>query len=383
MAKTKKYLDYAGLKTYHEKAKSEYDGKYALKGEAGNVDLSNYITRDEIIETSSGEKLNIIDSIQFAYDDASDYYSKFYVSDDSGDDATPIINKVIALWNFYNDNKDKNYALKSEVVDLDTLKQVVAEAPHIKKEKVETLPPEADGVENVLYLVPRSNTEDGDYFDQYLLIDGKWDPIGSTKTNLANYYTKDEAQAAIDEAMAGVDIESISNDDIDLLFKSLPEGFVPYPANGLYPSPDNFLRVWAGEELIAEKESPEYIWREEYSNKGITRVEMPNSVIRAQANAFSRNYLKSVTTPDGFTIIGESIFAYNNLTSITIPDSVTHINTSAFYGNQLTSVIIPDSVTNIGTSAFKGNPIETVYISKGTEFKDNSFPEGAEIIYRD
>lgn len=170
----------------------EMGEQFAKKGEVADVDLSNYIAKNTVIETGNGEKLNVMDSISFAYDDASDYYTKFYISDDSGDDTTPIINKILALWNFYNDNKDKDFALKSEVVDLDTLKQVVAEAPHIKKEKVETLPPEADGVENVLYLVPRSNTEDGDYFDQYLLIDGKWDPIGSTKTNLANYISKDD-----------------------------------------------------------------------------------------------------------------------------------------------------------------------------------------------
>lgn len=192
MAETKKYLDYEGLKTYHEKAKSEYDGKYALKGETGNVDLSNYIAKDTTVTDLDGNEVNAIDAIQSAYEMSNDLNDKYYAFDDTGDDSTPLVAKKIALWNFYNDNKDKDYALKSEVVDLDTLKQVVAEAPHIKKEKVETLPSEADGVENVLYLVPRSNTEDGNYFDQYLLIDGKWDPIGSTKTNLANYISKDE-----------------------------------------------------------------------------------------------------------------------------------------------------------------------------------------------
>lgn len=339
MADTKKYLDYDGLKIYHEKAKSEYDGKYALKGEVPEVDLSNYPTNEGVDKKISDAIANDVEG---------------------------------------------TFAKKDEIVDLDTLKQVVAESKHISAKIVEALPEEDSAVSNVIYLVKKDG-DNNNVYDEYLFIDGQFELIGDTSTDvdLGDYLTKEEGQAAIDEAMAGMNVETISGDEIDLLFKSLPEGFVPYPANGLYPSPDNFLRVWAGEELIAEKESPEYIWREEYSNKGITRVEMPNSVIRAQANAFSRNHLKSVTTPDGFTIIGESIFAYNNLTSITIPDSVTHINTSAFYGNQLTSVIIPDSVTNIGTSAFKGNPIETVYISKGTEFKDNSFPEGAEIIYRD
>lgn len=220
MADIKKYLDYTGLRVYDGKLKEFIASEYAKSGGAADVDLSNYIAKDTTITDLDGNEVDAMFAIQEAYQYSTDFYYKFYAFDDSGDDPTPIVAKMIALWNFYNDNKDKSYALKSEVVDLDTLKQVVAEAPHIKKEKVETLPPEADGVENVLYLVPRSNTEDGDYFDQYLLIDGKWDPIGSTKTNLANYFTKEEAQAAIDEAVAsaGGSVESITAQEIDALF---------------------------------------------------------------------------------------------------------------------------------------------------------------------
>lgn len=223
MAETKKYLDYAGLKTYHEKAKSEYDGKYALKGEAGNVDLSEYTTDTEVDEKIKNTYLGIIDVIWGPI--IKEEYEQ-YINQNGWVDFNQYVtrnpskaNEVLRLFNNYDydllntdiyssnsylltttanllngliDVTEQTYAKKSEVVDLDTLKQVVAEAPHIKKEKVETLPPEADGVENVLYLVPRSNTEDGNYYDQYLLIDGKWDPIGSTKTNLANYISKDE-----------------------------------------------------------------------------------------------------------------------------------------------------------------------------------------------
>lgn len=339
MAKIKKYLDYEGLKTYHEKAKSEYDGKYALKGETGNVDLSNYIAKDTTFTDYDGNEANAIDAIQEAYERATDFYTKFYAFDDSSDDSTPIIAKLMGLWKFYNDNIDKEFALKSEVVDLDTLKQVAAEAPHIKKQKVETLPPEEDGVENVLYLVPRSNTEDGDYYDQYLLIDGKWDPIGSTKTNLANYYTKDEAQAAIDEATAGMNVETISSDDIDLLFKSLPEGYEPYPANGLYPSDGELGTIWAGNEVIRnDVDDWEVMLDGHLSDQGITRIEIPAAA----------------------TQIGQLTLA-NNLLEI---------------------AVIPDTIERVSNKALSGNPIKKVYINKNTKFEPDSFPDTAEIIYR-
>lgn len=414
MAETKKYLDYEGLKTYHEKAKSEYDGKYALKGETSDVDLSNYPTNDGVDKK---------------------------ISDAIANDIDPVFSK------------------KDETVDLDTLKQVVAESKHVSAKIVETLPGLDSAVANVIYLVKK----DGDInnvYAEYLFIDGDFELIGDTSTDvdLGDYFTKKEVQAAIDKAVAGMYIESISNDDIDLLFKSLPEGFVPYPANGFYPSPDNFLRVWAGEELLAEIDSPTKInkvypptKREDftYNNKGVTRVEYPKSITRLEngsftghlltsaiipgnissiekfalsdgeltsvtipnsvtsigdhaftgnklqtvsipnsvtnigANAFEANQLTSVSIPDSITNIEEGTFSFNQLTSVSIPNSVTNIEYDAFMDNQLTTVTIPDSVTSIESNAFAANPLKTVYMSKDTKFETDSFPESAEIIYRD
>lgn len=312
MADIKKYLDYEGLKTYHKKATSEYDDKYALKGEAGDVDLSNYPTNDGVDKKISDAIANDIDGV---------------------------------------------FAKKDETVDLDTIKQVVAESKHISAKIVETLPEADSAVGNVIYLVKKDGDENNVY-DEYLFIDGEFELIGDTSTDvdLGDYFTKKEVQVAIDKAMASADIASISNDDIDLLF-----AFKPYPANGLYPSPDNFLRVWAGEELIEEIESPAKVNNNQFRKKDVTRVELPSNV----------------------TSIEEYAFSYNQLTSVIIPNSVTNIAMGAFSDNQLTSVTIPDSVTSIGRYAFVRNPLETVYISKGTEFDDNAFPESAEIIYRD
>lgn len=303
MADIKKYLDYEGLKTYHKKATSEYDGKYALKGESSDVDLSNYPTNDGVDKKISDAIANDIDG---------------------------------------------TFAKKDEVVDLDTLKQVVAESKHLTAQIVETLPETDGAVSNVIYLVKKDG-DTNNVYDEYLFIDGEFELIGDTSTDvdLNDYPTKNEIDAAFNKLIASLDIESISNYDIDsLFFKDLPEGFKPYPANGLYPSPDNYLRVWTGggldskaKKLIAVKESPTEIKASEYEGKSVGRVEMPDSVARIGARAFA--------------------------------------------DNMLTSAFIPSGIANIEEGAFELNPIKEVYISRKTEREDGVFGYGTDITYRD
>ena len=70
------------------------------------------------------------------------------------------------------------------------------------------------------------------------------------------------------------------------------------------------------------------------------------SVTSIGVNAFSGNFLASVTIPDSVTSIGVNAFAGNGLTSVTIPDSVTSIEAITFASNALTSVAF---LGNFGT----------------------------------
>ena len=96
-----------------------------------------------------------------------------------------------------------------------------------------------------------------------------------------------------------------------------------------------------------------------FKNKGLTSVEIPNSV----------------------TSIGYAAFLNNQLTSVVIPNSVTSIGNSAFYNNKLTSVEIPNSVTSIGNSAFYNNPLTSARVPTSTVIQANTFP-AATVITR-
>jgi hypothetical protein len=62
---------------------------------------------------------------------------------------------------------------------------------------VDTLP-SSNIKENVIYLVPSYDMTDGEHYDEYMYVDGEWEHIGTTKTNLDDYYTKAEVDILID-----------------------------------------------------------------------------------------------------------------------------------------------------------------------------------------
>jgi hypothetical protein len=96
-----------------------------------------------------------------------------------------------------------------------------------------------------------------------------------------------------------------------------------------------------------------------FYNKGLSYVEIPDSVTEIDNHAFADNQLYAVKLGQGIIRISNEAFYQNDMTSIMIPDGVEIIGEFAFFGNQLTKVIIPPSVTGIGIAAFDANKGKT------------------------
>ena len=75
----------------------------------------------------------------------------------------------------------------------------------LKREIAAELPEIGAAGDNVIYMVPAADGEDGDVRDEFIAIGGAWEKIGSTRVDLTGYLTVDDLA---------------TDDDIDALFET-------------------------------------------------------------------------------------------------------------------------------------------------------------------
>lgn len=80
--------------------------------------------------------------------------------------------------------------------------QKIAEVDHLQRQVVATLPAVADADPRIIYMVPKADASGDQNYDEYMVIDGKWEKIGDTKVDLTDYALKTEVATAKSEAIA-------------------------------------------------------------------------------------------------------------------------------------------------------------------------------------
>jgi hypothetical protein len=76
----------------------------------------------------------------------------------------------------------------------------VANADHLKREIVSALPAVADANEHTIYMVAKSDAVDGQGYDEYMLVNGKFEKIGDSAVNLTGYATEDFVTGKVSDA---------------------------------------------------------------------------------------------------------------------------------------------------------------------------------------
>lgn len=79
---------------------------------------------------------------------------------------------------------------------INELRQLISLIPQFSIEVVQTLPTE-DISETTIYLVPSSDPEQGNYYEEYIYVNNTWELVGTTAVDLSAYYTKLEVDGLL------------------------------------------------------------------------------------------------------------------------------------------------------------------------------------------
>ena len=84
----------------------------------------------------------------------------------------------------------------------DFVTAAIAGVSTFRAEIVDSLP--SAGASNILYLVPKTSTVDGNIYDEYLYIGGAWELIGSTGIDLSGYVKASEMHALTNSEITAI-----------------------------------------------------------------------------------------------------------------------------------------------------------------------------------
>lgn len=184
MAEIKKYLDLAGLGTFKEGMDTSVDQKDAATLQSAK---------------------DYADSLSDNYDPAGTAQTKVQelangqVATNKADIATLKSGKA-----------DKSTTLAGYgITDAYTKTQTdsaiaaaVANADHLKREIVEELPDPGEADENTIYMVGTGEGSEDSTYEEYMLVNGAFEKIGSSAVDLTDYAKKSEVDTAKSEAIA-------------------------------------------------------------------------------------------------------------------------------------------------------------------------------------
>lgn len=125
------------------------------------------------------------------------------------------IKKALADAKAYTDDAVENKADKADTLagygitdaytkgDTDTkIAEAVAAAPHLKRSIVEALPEVGAADQNTIYMVGTGAGSEGSSYEEYMLINGAFERIGTSDVDLTNYATKEYADQAETDAIS-------------------------------------------------------------------------------------------------------------------------------------------------------------------------------------
>lgn len=101
--------------------------------------------------------------------------------------------------------KEQLEELRNDLISL--MATMIGDAGHLKREIVNELPDAAEADELTIYLVPKESGDGDQIYDEYMVIDGKWEKLGDTGVDLTGYVTESDLEKAISDLKEEIDSE--------------------------------------------------------------------------------------------------------------------------------------------------------------------------------
>lgn len=150
-------------------------------------------------------------------------------------------NSIPDVSNFITNTVDNlvNYYTKTQTYTKEEVNSLINNISSFNALIVETLPTQNIS-STTIYLIPKTDSENDDYYDEYLYINNAWEMIGNTKIDLSNYYTKSESDA---KYVANVQSTSSTLGNINATKKT----YSFYDGNGNIQTPTTIVTYEYGE----------------------------------------------------------------------------------------------------------------------------------------
>ena len=107
----------------------------------------------------------------------------------------------IAIDTAINASSTNDHAAGAKAV-YDFVTAAIAGVSTFRAEIVNSLP--STGASNILYLVPKTSSESGNIYDEYLYIGGAWELVGSTGIDLSGYVKSSEMHALTNSEITAI-----------------------------------------------------------------------------------------------------------------------------------------------------------------------------------
>lgn len=118
-------------------------------------------------------------------------------------------------------NQLKNVYTKTETND--EIAKAVSSAAHLKREIVTELPPVDEANENTIYMIASGLQEDDNKYYEYILLNGKFERVGSWEVDLKEYATKTE----VSNSLTGINNSiAVLSDKIDAVDEKAEENYI-------------------------------------------------------------------------------------------------------------------------------------------------------------